>query len=289
MRAIEPAYTGYAERDGVKLYWQRFGEGQPSLVLLPTWSIMDSRFWKAQVPYLARHFRVVTFEGRGTGRSDRPAEAEAYSHLEFAADTIAVLDATETPDAVLVGLSCGALWGVQVAAARPYRVRGLIFLGPQVPLAPTHAGRTVYPFADRLDTTDGWAKYNHYHWLEGGYRDFLEFFAGQACTEPHSTKQIEDFIEWALDIEPAKLVASDEGLDACGLDSFRSVCERVRAPVLVIHGDGDELAHHARGAALAAVTGGELVTVAGGGHFLQAREPVFVNRVIKRFVDRIAG
>jgi pimeloyl-ACP methyl ester carboxylesterase len=288
MRAIEPAYTGYAERDGVKLYWQRFGEGQPSIVLLPTWSIMDSRFWKAQVPYLARHFRVITFDGRGTGRSDRPAEAEAYSHVEFAADTIAVLDATETPDAVLVGLSCGALWGVQAAAARPDRVRGLIFLGPQVPLAPTHAGRTVYPFADRLDTTDGWAKYNRYHWLEGGYRDFLEFFAGQACTEPHSTKQIEDFIEWALDIEPAKLVASDEGLDACGLDSFRSVCERVRAPVLVIHGDGDELAHHARGAALAAVTGGELVTVASGGHFLQAREPVFVNRVVKRFVDRIA-
>jgi pimeloyl-ACP methyl ester carboxylesterase len=123
--------------------------------------------------------------------------------------------------------------------------------------------------------------------LESGYRDFLEFFAGQACTEPHSTKQIEAFIEWALDIEPAKLVASDEGLDACGLDSFRPVCERVRAPVLVIHGD-DELAHHARGAALAAVTGGELVTVAGGGHFLQAREPVFVNRVIKRFVGRIA-
>ena len=288
MRAIEPAYTGYAERDGVKLYWQRFGEGQPSIVLLPTWSIMDSRFWKAQVPYLARHFRVITFDGRGTGRSDRPAEAEAYNHVEFAADTIAVLDATETPDAVLVGLSCGALWGVQAAAARPDRVRGLIFLGPQVPLAPTHAGRTVYPFADRLDTTDGWAKYNRYHWLEGGYRDFLEFFAGQACTEPHSTKQIEDFIEWALDIEPAKLVASDEGLDACGLDSFRSVCERVRAPVLVIHGDGDELAHHARGAALAAVTGGELVTVASGGHFLQAREPVFVNRVVKRFVDRIA-
>lgn len=288
MRAIEPLATGHVEQNGVRLYWEEFGEGEPTVVLLPTWSIMHSRFWKAQVPYLARHFRVVTFDGRGTGRSDRPAEAEAYSHLEFAADTIAVLDATDTPDAVLVGLSCGALWGTQVAADRPDRVRGLIFLGPQVPLAPTHPDRTVYPFAERLDTTDGWAKYNRYHWLEGGYRDFLEFFARQGCTEPHSTKQIEDFIEWALDIEPAKLVASDEGLDACGLESFRTVCQRVRAPVLVIHGDGDELARHARGAALAAITGGELITVAGGGHFLQARDPVLVNRVIKRFVDGIA-
>ena len=267
MRAIVPAGAGYVERDDVKLYWEEFGAGNTTIVLLPTWSLIDSRFWKAQVPCLARHFRVVTFDGRGCGRSDRPAEAETYSHLEFAADTIAVLDATNTPDAVLVGLSCGTLWGVQVAADRTDRVHGLIFLGPQVPLAPTHPDRTVYPFAERLDTTEGWAKYNRYYWLEGGYRDFLEFFARQGCTEPHSTKQIEDIVEWALDIEPATLVASDEGLDACGLASFRSVCQRVRAPVLVIHGDGDELALHARGEALATVTGGELVTVAGGGHF----------------------
>ena len=117
---------------------------------------------------------------------------------------------------MLVGLSCGALWGVQVAADHPDRVRGLILLGPQVPLAPTHVDRTVYPFAERLDTTDEWAKYNRYYWLEGGYLDFLEFFARQACTEPHSTKQIEDFVEWALDIEPAKLVASDEGWRRAG-------------------------------------------------------------------------
>jgi pimeloyl-ACP methyl ester carboxylesterase len=287
MRAIEPLASGYAERDAVKVHWEEFGDGQPTIALLPTWSIIHSRFWKAQVPYLARHFRVVTFDGRGTGQSDRPAEPAAYSHLEFAADTIAVLDATETPDAVLVGLSCGALWGVQVAADHPDRVRGLILLAPQVPLAPTHADRTVHPFSERLDTTEGWAKYNRYHWLEGGYRDFVEFFARQGHTEPHSTKQIEDFIEWALDVEPAQLVASDEGLDACGLESFRIVCQRVRAPVLVIHGDSDELAHHARGAALAEVAGGELVTVAGGGHFLQARDPVLVNRLIKRFVERV--
>ena len=71
------------------------------------------------------------------------------------------------------------------------------------------------------------------------------------------------------------------------MESFRTVCERVTLPTLVIHGDGDELAHHARGAALAEVTGGELVTVVDGGHFLQARHPVFVNRLIKRFADKV--
>ena len=44
--------------------------------------------------YLARHYRVVSFDGRGNGRSDRPSGSTAYSYLEFAADALAVLDAT---------------------------------------------------------------------------------------------------------------------------------------------------------------------------------------------------
>ena len=40
---------------------------------MPTWSIVPSRMWKAQVAYLSRHFRVVTFDGRGSGASGRPA------------------------------------------------------------------------------------------------------------------------------------------------------------------------------------------------------------------------
>ena len=63
---------------------------------MPTWSVVHSRHWKLQIPYLARQFRVVTFDGRGNGRSDRPADAAAYADAEFVADAIAVLDATGT-------------------------------------------------------------------------------------------------------------------------------------------------------------------------------------------------
>jgi len=96
VRALEPSASGTVERDGVQLYWESFGEGETTLVLLPTWSIIPSTFWKLQVPYLARHHRVVTFDGRGSGRSSRPTGAEAYTHHELAADTLAVLDATTT-------------------------------------------------------------------------------------------------------------------------------------------------------------------------------------------------
>ena len=64
MRARYPDQEGFVERDGVKLHYEVFGTGDQTIFFLPTWSIIHSRFWKAQVPYFARHFRVLTFDGR---------------------------------------------------------------------------------------------------------------------------------------------------------------------------------------------------------------------------------
>ncbi|MGZ4186000.1 MAG: alpha/beta fold hydrolase, partial [Solirubrobacteraceae bacterium] len=83
-RARYPDEEGYVERDGVRIFWERYGDGEPTVLLLPTWSIVHSRHWKLQIPYLARHFRVITFDGRGNGRSDRPPGADAYRTDEFA-------------------------------------------------------------------------------------------------------------------------------------------------------------------------------------------------------------
>jgi predicted glycosyltransferase/pimeloyl-ACP methyl ester carboxylesterase len=74
-RALSPHESGYADSGGVRIGYEVFGQGEETLLLLPPWSIVHSRFWKAQVPYLARHFRVVTFDPRGNGRSDRPDSA----------------------------------------------------------------------------------------------------------------------------------------------------------------------------------------------------------------------
>jgi pimeloyl-ACP methyl ester carboxylesterase len=77
-RAVTPVERGFADSDGVRIGYEVFGQGEETLLLLPPWSIIHSRFWKAQVPYLSRHFRVVTFDGRGNGRSDRPTTADGY-------------------------------------------------------------------------------------------------------------------------------------------------------------------------------------------------------------------
>ena len=107
-RALYPDDSGYVERDGVRLWYEVYGSGEPTILLQPTWSIIHSRHWKMQIPYLARHCRVVTFDGRGNGRSSRPSDPEAYREEAFAADALAVLDATGTERAVLVSLSRGA-------------------------------------------------------------------------------------------------------------------------------------------------------------------------------------
>ncbi|MGH3368733.1 MAG: alpha/beta fold hydrolase, partial [Nocardioidaceae bacterium] len=160
MRACQPSRDGYVERDGVKVHYEVFGDGEPTVLLLPTWSIIHSRHWKMQIPYLARHCRVLTFDGRGNGRSDRPTEPEAYAEREFAADALAVMDATQTPRAILVGFSMGAQRGLLLAADHPERVQAAVFIGGNYPGGGQPvAERTVYSWEDELDTDEGWAKH----------------------------------------------------------------------------------------------------------------------------------
>ncbi len=282
-RARYPDASGYVSRDGVRLYWERYGEGERTVFLLPTWSIVHSRAWKLQIPYLARHFRVLTFDGRGNGRSDRPSGAEAYTTSEFAADAFAVMDATETASAALVALSCGALWATIMAATSPERVERIAYIGPAVPLAPDHVVRAIYSFDDELDTDVGWAKYNRHYWLRA-YDDFVRFFAAECLHEPYSTKQVEDFIGWALATDPATLADTIDGLKAGGSERWVALLPRVGCPTLVLQGDEDKVRPHAQGAALAEATRGELVTLVGSGHLPESRDPVRVNLLLREFL-----
>jgi pimeloyl-ACP methyl ester carboxylesterase len=280
-RARYPDAEGFVERDGVRVFWEAYGSGAPTFLLLPTWSIVHSRMWKAQIPYLARHARVVTFDGRGNGRSDRPAGTEPYLEDEFAADTLAVMDETGTASAVLVAISCGALWATILAADHPERVDGVVYIGPAVGLAPGHPERQV-SFEDELGTDEGWAKYNRHFWT-AHQREFLEFFAGRCLTEPHSTKQIEDFVGWGLETTPETLTDSTRAISLCRTERFRATCDRVRCPTLVLHGAEDAIRPHAQGAALAEALGAPFVTLEGSGHLPQVRDPVRVNLLLREF------
>jgi pimeloyl-ACP methyl ester carboxylesterase len=280
VRAREPDYEGVVERDGVRVGYAVFGTGEPTILLLTSWAIVHARQWKAQVPYLARRFRVITVEGRGNGRADRPVTAEAYSDREYVDDAIAALDATGVDRAVVVGLSLGGRHALQLAAWYPERAAGVIAIGAALPwpLPPD--------FDEPKDGYEGWGKANRHYWL-ADYRGWVEFFMSQVFTEPHSIKQREDGVGYGLETTAETLLLTAPAAAAPTAEDAEAICRQVRCPVLVVHGDQDGIVPYETGVALAHWTGGQLVTIRGGGHAPTLRDPVLANLLIRDFAQSL--
>src|SRR4029079_11999532 len=92
-----------------------------------------------QVAYLARHHRVVTYDGPGNGRSDRTLRPQAYQHTTQVEYALRVLDATGTDRAIVCALSMGARWALELAADHPDRVLGIVTIAGSVPLTDADA------------------------------------------------------------------------------------------------------------------------------------------------------
>jgi pimeloyl-ACP methyl ester carboxylesterase/predicted glycosyltransferase len=280
MRAREPDHEGVIERDGVRVGYDVYGAGEPAILLLTSWAIVHARQWKAQVPYLARRFRVIAVEGRGNGRADRPGTAEAYSDQEYVEDAIAVLDAAGADQAVVVGLSMGGRHALQLAAWYPERAAGVIAIGAALPWP-------VPPDFDEIKADyEGWGKANRHYWL-ADYCGWVEFFMSQVFTEPHSIKQQEDGVGWGLETTAETLLLTAPAVAALTSEDAEAICRQVRCPVLVVHGDQDGIVPYETGVALAHWTGGQLVTIHGGGHAPTLRDPVQVNLLIRGFAESL--
>jgi pimeloyl-ACP methyl ester carboxylesterase/UDP:flavonoid glycosyltransferase YjiC (YdhE family) len=286
MRARLPDESGYVANSGVRIHYEVHGAGQPALLLLPTWAIVDSRHWKMQIPFLARNYRVITFDPRGNGRSDRPRDPAAYADTAVASDIRAVLDATGTERAVFGVFCTGFPWALLFAAAHPQRVAGIFAIAPTLPIPPADpwAGHS---FEDVPDTTEGWAKENRHYW-QRDWRGYVEFFMSQIATEPHSTKPYDDLVEWGMQTDAATML--------CDADAPRQIadereavrlCRSLACPVLVIGGDQDKIVPPERTRRIAELTGAELLVIEGGGHAPHVRYPVAVNHAIRDFADRL--
>ena len=287
MRAAQPVSANHVQRDGVRLGYEVFGQGEPTILLLPTWTIIHSRFWKMQVPYLSRHYRVITYDGPGNGRSDRVTDPARYTADSYAADAAAVLDACEVDRAVVAGLSLGAQYATRLASLHPERVLGLVLIGPSLPLSGPILERAgiVDNFLEPYpENPEGWDKYNLAFW-HADYPDFVEFFFSQAFNEPHSTKPREDAVGWALEGGPESLEAEARGdpMELTGEEIFAAVT----CPTLVIHGTDDRIQSHRVGVEAARLSNGTLASLAGSGHIPNVRDPVRVNLLLREFVERL--
>jgi pimeloyl-ACP methyl ester carboxylesterase/predicted glycosyltransferase len=286
MRAKLPLESGSVDRDGVTIHYEVYGDGQETMVFLPPWAFVHSRCFKAQLPYFSERYRCITYDPRGNGKSGQPAEAAAYSLENYVADALAVMDATNAGKAIIVGLSYSCLLAAVVAAHHPQRVKAVVLIGANGTVGPNYSYMTPGHFVTQQANFDGWNKFNRDYW-HTNYRDFAEFFARNVCNEPHSTRQTEDMIAWASETSGVTLTNTIEAriypppFDV-GADMYR----RITCPVLLIHGDNDQIQPFARAEAMAALTGGELVRIAGAGHAPHGRYPAKVNVLIADFLRR---
>src|SRR6476620_2208381 len=127
------------DSSGVALDVQVEGEGRP--VVLVHGFPDTKRMWSKQVPALvdAGH-QVITYDQRGYGASDKPAEVDAYSIVLLAMDAIAVLDHFGVATAHVVGHDWGAATAWATAAFAPDRVDHLVALSVGHPSAFAGAG-----------------------------------------------------------------------------------------------------------------------------------------------------
>ena len=293
-RARYPDTEGFVERDGQQLFYEVYGEGKQTVFLLPTWSLVHSRHWKMQIPYFARHFRVLVMDGLGNGRSDRCRAGERYRAAEFARDCLAVMDASDTEQAVMVSLSRGAQYQLELARLAPSRVAGAVFIGPLFPYTLSHWKLLAHPaslglaFRVPAFAYRWWGRMNPAHWQKD-HPEFAEWFISRCFPEPHSTKAIEDGVDWALDSDGETLAATAYGGAHSNRRALRKLARNLNCPVLVIHGERDKITPPRDGRALTRLGKGRLEVVPGAGHFPHARKPVQVNLALRDFSDDAFG
>jgi pimeloyl-ACP methyl ester carboxylesterase/predicted glycosyltransferase len=288
MRARTADDSGFIDVDGVEIGYEVFGTGRPAVLLLPTWTIIHSRFWKMQVPWFAERHTVVTFDRPGNGRSARSLDPGHYAVEAVAAQALAVLDQVGIERSVLVSLSQGAEEAVKLAADHPDRVLGAVMIGPALTLETLPCARaeaTARFFGPAPEAPTGWDRLNATYWQEH-FADFADFFFAECFTEPHSTKQREDCASWASETSPEVLLADVSSMTAP--EVVEEWASRVSVPTLVIQGEDDRITPLARAEAFAAQTGGDLVVIEGGGHIPLARDPVRTNLLLRDFIESVS-
>ncbi len=286
-RARYPDHVGRIDDESVPFGYEVFGGGDPTILLMPTWTIIHSRFWKFQVPYLSRFYRVVTYDGPGNGSSPRSTDPADYAVGAYVERARRLLDELGVESAVLVGYSDGGKMAAAFGAEYPDRVRGLVLIAPN--LAVTEPSPDRAQIARRFlkpypPNPSGWEKYNASYW-EDNYEDFIEFFFSELFSETYTTKAKDDAIGWARETNGAVLKA--EALRPNDPDHF-DVVARIHSPTLLVHGIEDRLIPASVGQRLAELTGGSLLEMKGTGHAPHMKEPVRFNLALRKFVEGLA-
>jgi pimeloyl-ACP methyl ester carboxylesterase len=263
MEGPKPVKSGKVNVNGVNLYYELYGKGDP-LVLVAGTGISLAPWRVFQVPEFSKHYQVLIYDHRGLGRSDKPDVP--YSTRGFAQDCVALMDALEIKRAHVMGHSMGGRVVQWIALDHPEKVRSLVLSG-------TGSGKysetlTDYPRGVPLDAayemiSKGYEKYQHDHWGPG-FMFSDEFMK----SHPEVVKQFQDLI--VDEVPPLKCYLRHVVARQC--HETTDIVQNIKAPTLVIVGskdthEGGTGSHVESSRALAKkIAGAELALVEGGKH-----------------------
>ena len=261
----------YLEVDGTRIRYIDVGRGAPVVFLHGLGASMYA--WRRNLATVAAAgFRVIAFDNRGFGLSDKPAAP--YDNAAYARLAIALMDSLRLTDAVLVGHSMGGAIAAQVAIEYPARVRGLVLvgsagLGAREPLLFRVARWPVLGPAALA--------------LRG--RGFTARLLRSAYFDPGKVTEADVDQYYAPVAQPEYGRALRGVLQQFRFTALEGRLDRIAAPTLVLWGEEDRWVPTGLGRALAAgITRSAFVSVPHAGHSVQEEAPDEVNHLFIRFL-----
>jgi non-heme chloroperoxidase len=258
------------------------GSGRP-VVLIHGWPLSGAS-WKLQVPALqSAGYRVITYDRRGFGRSDKPSTG--YSYNALAEDLQGILEALDLRDVTLVGFSMGGgevaryianygeerLHSVVFAAAVP----PMMMKTPGNPEGPLDAAKAASMTANL--TLDSDAFFDQFT---------KDFFSANA--DGHVLVTEEQRQEAIALAQQSSKVAALEAMQSFGITDFREDLTKVTVPTLVLHGDADGIVPFEGSGQRthAAIPGSEVYLIKGGPHGINASHADEFNQALLGFLAK---
>lgn len=234
----------------------------------------SSRAWHTLPPRLAEHFRVITFDNPGAGRSSAPAR---FSVADMADDAAAVLDAAGVDRACVFGISMGGMIAIELSIRHAARVEKLV-------LGCTHSGykRSHKPPLSTFVTL-GLA-------MALQKRMSPRRMASVLTSDAHYSRDADGFVAWLKETNASDPVSTMRQLRAIRRHDADDRLSQIKAPVLVISGDRDLLVPVENSRRLAqAIRGARLLEFPGVGHCFPVEREDEVVRELGKFFKSARG
>lgn len=257
----------FATVNGISVYYETHGEGEPLVLIGGLGSQTQS--WASQVPEYSRHFRVIVFDNRGAGRTDKPAGP--YTIEQMAHDTVALMDTLGIEAAHIAGKSMGGMIGQRIAIHHPARVRKLV-LGCTCATR-DEVGNEILRMGRETATSQGmkalWLGALFWGYSRGYIEANIEAIRGAMSMVRESEDAIEGYMGQSL---------ACEGHDTTGLAST------IDALTLVMYGKSDLIVSPGSSKRLAELIAGSVLMEFDAGHGFWRENQEEVDRAVLEFL-----